>query len=132
MQVECVEHRQQQLQSSYIANIQILNESLFNTDLQIICSGDCCMMRLILYHPQALVAKLTSLFVLPSYLLMLLIIYHIITEKFVSCGSSIKLTHVESGGKYILRSDERQLQSGSGVSKELLMFLCIILICTIT
>ena len=32
----------------------------------------------------------------------------------MSCGSAIKLTHVESGGKYILRSDERQLQSGSG------------------
>ena len=37
-----------------------------------------------------------------------------ITEKYVTCGSAIKLTHVESGGKFILRSDERQLQTGSG------------------
>eukprot|EP00581_Thalassiosira_minuscula_P010487 CAMPEP_0183710734 /NCGR_PEP_ID=MMETSP0737-20130205/6392_1 /TAXON_ID=385413 /ORGANISM="Thalassiosira miniscula, Strain CCMP1093" /LENGTH=221 /DNA_ID=CAMNT_0025939065 /DNA_START=79 /DNA_END=744 /DNA_ORIENTATION=- len=35
-------------------------------------------------------------------------------DKFVTCGSAIKLTHVESGGKYLLQSDERQLQSGSG------------------
>lgn len=35
-------------------------------------------------------------------------------EKYVTCGSAIKLTHVESGGKYYLNSDERQLQSGSG------------------
>eukprot|EP00579_Thalassiosira_antarctica_P007337 CAMPEP_0201882296 /NCGR_PEP_ID=MMETSP0902-20130614/13593_1 /ASSEMBLY_ACC=CAM_ASM_000551 /TAXON_ID=420261 /ORGANISM="Thalassiosira antarctica, Strain CCMP982" /LENGTH=211 /DNA_ID=CAMNT_0048410753 /DNA_START=74 /DNA_END=706 /DNA_ORIENTATION=+ len=35
-------------------------------------------------------------------------------EKHVTCGSAIKLTHVESGGKYLLQSDERQLQSGSG------------------
>lgn len=35
-------------------------------------------------------------------------------EKYVTCGSAIKLAHVESGGKYFLQSDERQLQSGSG------------------
>lgn len=35
-------------------------------------------------------------------------------EKHVTCGSAIKLTHVESGGKYLLSSDERQLNSGSG------------------
>lgn len=35
-------------------------------------------------------------------------------EKYVTCGSAIKLTHVESGGKFFLQSDERQLQSGSG------------------
>eukprot|EP00571_Detonula_confervacea_P010452 CAMPEP_0172305366 /NCGR_PEP_ID=MMETSP1058-20130122/6676_1 /TAXON_ID=83371 /ORGANISM="Detonula confervacea, Strain CCMP 353" /LENGTH=211 /DNA_ID=CAMNT_0013016947 /DNA_START=47 /DNA_END=679 /DNA_ORIENTATION=+ len=35
-------------------------------------------------------------------------------EKYVTCGSAIKLTHVESGGKFFLHSDERQLQSGSG------------------
>lgn len=35
-------------------------------------------------------------------------------EKHVTCGSAIKLTHVESGGKYFLNSDERQMQSGSG------------------
>lgn len=35
-------------------------------------------------------------------------------EKYVTCGSSVKLTHVESGGKFFLMSDERQLQSGSG------------------
>ena len=33
-------------------------------------------------------------------------------EKYVTCGSAIKLTHVESGGKFLLHSDERQLQSG--------------------
>ena len=37
-----------------------------------------------------------------------------IKEKYVTCGSAIKLTHVESGGKFLLRSDERQLQTGSG------------------
>ncbi|KAL9180971.1 hypothetical protein ACHAXT_009776 [Thalassiosira profunda] len=35
-------------------------------------------------------------------------------EKYVTCGSAVKLAHVESGGKYYLQSDERQLQSGSG------------------
>ncbi|KAL3767176.1 hypothetical protein ACHAWU_003267 [Discostella pseudostelligera] len=35
-------------------------------------------------------------------------------DKYVTCGSAIKLTHVESGGNYFLNSDERQLQSGSG------------------
>ncbi|KAL7457511.1 hypothetical protein ACHAWC_009120 [Mediolabrus comicus] len=35
-------------------------------------------------------------------------------DKEVTCGSAIKLTHVESGGKYYLMSDERQLNSGSG------------------
>lgn len=35
-------------------------------------------------------------------------------EKYVTCGSAIKLSHVESGGKYFLLSDERQLNSGSG------------------
>jgi len=35
-------------------------------------------------------------------------------DKFVSCGSAIKLTHVESGKKYFLQSDEQQLKSGSG------------------
>ena len=35
-------------------------------------------------------------------------------EKFVTCGSAIKLTHVESGKKFLLQSDERQLQTGSG------------------
>jgi len=35
-------------------------------------------------------------------------------DKYVTCGSAIKLTHVESGGKFFLQSDERQLQSGSG------------------
>jgi len=35
-------------------------------------------------------------------------------EKPVTCGSAIKLNHVESGGKYLLSSDERQLNSGSG------------------
>lgn len=35
-------------------------------------------------------------------------------EKHVTCGSAIKLTHVESGGKMFLQSDDRQLQSGSG------------------
>jgi hypothetical protein len=35
-------------------------------------------------------------------------------EKFVTCGSAIKLTHVESGRRFLLQSDERQLQSGSG------------------
>ena len=41
---------------------------------------------------------------------------HIINykEKYVTCGSAIKLTHVESGGKSYLSSSERQLQSGSG------------------
>eukprot|EP00804_Cyclotella_cryptica_P030780 CCRYP_015045-RA/>CCRYP_015045-RA protein AED:0.42 eAED:0.42 QI:0/0.5/0.33/1/1/1/3/76/214 len=39
---------------------------------------------------------------------------HSSDEKFVSCGSSVKLTHIESGGKFFLSSDERQLQSGSG------------------
>ena len=41
-------------------------------------------------------------------------ILQILTEKYVTCGSAIKLTHVESGGKFLLRSDERQLQTGSG------------------
>ena len=36
------------------------------------------------------------------------------TEKHVTCGSAIKLAHVESGGKFYILSDERQLQSGSG------------------
>jgi len=35
-------------------------------------------------------------------------------DNFVTCGSAIKLTHVESGNKYFLQSDEQQLQSGSG------------------
>eukprot|EP00573_Skeletonema_grethae_P013568 CAMPEP_0201697216 /NCGR_PEP_ID=MMETSP0578-20130828/10013_1 /ASSEMBLY_ACC=CAM_ASM_000663 /TAXON_ID=267565 /ORGANISM="Skeletonema grethea, Strain CCMP 1804" /LENGTH=209 /DNA_ID=CAMNT_0048183317 /DNA_START=109 /DNA_END=735 /DNA_ORIENTATION=- len=35
-------------------------------------------------------------------------------DKQVTCGSAIKLTHVESGGNYYLMSDERQLNSGSG------------------
>ncbi|EJK44231.1 hypothetical protein THAOC_37248 [Thalassiosira oceanica] len=35
-------------------------------------------------------------------------------ENYVGCGSAVKLTHIESGGKYYLTSDERQLQSGSG------------------
>ncbi|KAL7495834.1 hypothetical protein ACHAWT_004180 [Skeletonema menzelii] len=35
-------------------------------------------------------------------------------DKQVTCGSAIKLTHVESGGKYYLMSDERQLNTGSG------------------
>ena len=35
-------------------------------------------------------------------------------EKFVTCGSAIKLTHVESGSKFLLSSEQRQLQSGSG------------------
>lgn len=35
-------------------------------------------------------------------------------EKYVTFGSAIKLAHVESGGKFFLQSDERQLQSGSG------------------
>ena len=35
-------------------------------------------------------------------------------EKFVTCGSAIKLTHVESGKKFLLQSEERQLQTGSG------------------
>lgn len=35
-------------------------------------------------------------------------------EKYVTCGSAIKMTHVESGGKFYLTSDERQLQTGSG------------------
>ena len=34
------------------------------------------------------------------------------SEKHVTCGSAIKLTHIESGGKYMLHSDERQLNSG--------------------
>lgn len=33
-------------------------------------------------------------------------------EKFVTCGSAIKLTHVSS--KFLLSSEQRQLQSGSG------------------
>lgn len=33
-------------------------------------------------------------------------------EKFVTCGSAIKLTHVDS--KFLLSSEQRQLQSGSG------------------
>eukprot|EP00986_Skeletonema_menzelii_P003839 scaffold1254_cov158-Skeletonema_menzelii.AAC.16 len=37
-----------------------------------------------------------------------------IAYKQVTCGSAIKLTHVESGGKYYLMSDERQLNTGSG------------------
>lgn len=35
-------------------------------------------------------------------------------EKMVTYGSAIKLTHIESGGKFFLQSDDRQLQSGSG------------------
>lgn len=35
-------------------------------------------------------------------------------EKHVTCGSTVKLAHVESGGKHFLMSDERTLQSGSG------------------
>lgn len=36
-------------------------------------------------------------------------------DKLVTCGSAIKLTHVESGGgKYVLYSDEMQANSGSG------------------
>jgi len=35
-------------------------------------------------------------------------------EKFVTCGSAIKLTHVESGSRFLLSSEQRQLQSGSG------------------
>ncbi|KAL7460178.1 hypothetical protein ACHAXS_000640 [Conticribra weissflogii] len=35
-------------------------------------------------------------------------------EKLVTCGSAVKLAHVESGSKYYLLSDDRQLQSGSG------------------
>lgn len=35
-------------------------------------------------------------------------------DSFVTCGSAIKLTHVESGNTFVLRSDEQQLQSGSG------------------
>ncbi|KAL7542216.1 hypothetical protein ACHAXR_011773 [Thalassiosira sp. AJA248-18] len=35
-------------------------------------------------------------------------------DKHVTCGSAIKLTHVESGGKYLLSSDDRQLHTGSG------------------
>lgn len=35
-------------------------------------------------------------------------------DQYITCGSAVKLTHVESGGKFVLTSDERQLQSGSG------------------
>eukprot|EP01083_Nonionella_stella_P293590 998500_1 len=35
-------------------------------------------------------------------------------DNYVTCGSAIKMTHVESGGKFLLQSDERQLHSGSG------------------
>lgn len=43
-----------------------------------------------------------------------LILHSAIKEKYVTCGSTIKLAHIESGGKFFLMSDERQLQSGSG------------------
>jgi len=35
-------------------------------------------------------------------------------EKYVSCGSAVKLTHVDSGGKYFLNSGGQSLGSGSG------------------
>ena len=35
-------------------------------------------------------------------------------EKFVTCGSAIKLAHIESGRKFFLISEEKNLQSGSG------------------
>mmetsp|Transcript_231 Transcript_231/g.514 ORF Transcript_231/g.514 Transcript_231/m.514 type:complete len:223 (-) Transcript_231:182-850(-) len=34
--------------------------------------------------------------------------------KFVTCGSAVKLTHTESGGKYFLNSANQNLGSGSG------------------
>ncbi|KAL3807184.1 hypothetical protein ACHAXA_006677 [Cyclostephanos tholiformis] len=36
------------------------------------------------------------------------------TTKFVTCGSAIKLAHVESGRKFFLISEAAQIQSGSG------------------
>ena len=35
-------------------------------------------------------------------------------DKFVTCGSAVKLTHVESGGKYYLHSENKNLGGGSG------------------
>lgn len=35
-------------------------------------------------------------------------------DKFVTCGSVVKLTHVESGGKYYLHSENKNLGGGSG------------------
>lgn len=37
-----------------------------------------------------------------------------IIDKFVTCGSVVKLTHVESGGKYYLHSENKNLGGGSG------------------
>ena len=90
----------------------ILNESVFNTDYSIIWSGDCCMMWYDIISTSHLLPNCSN----QPLCTALLLLINITTEKFVSCGSAIKLTHVESGGNYILRSDERQLQSGSGVS----------------
>ena len=41
-------------------------------------------------------------------------IINTISEKYVTCGSTIKLAHVESGSNHFLNSDERTLQCGSG------------------
>jgi dolichyl-phosphate-mannose--protein O-mannosyl transferase len=37
-----------------------------------------------------------------------------VIEKFVTCGSVVKLTHVESGSKFYLHSEDKNLGGGSG------------------
>ena len=49
-----------------------------------------------------------------SLSLPLLTIRKTTTDKPVTCGSVVKLTHVESGGKHYLSSENKNLGSGSG------------------
>ena len=51
----------------------------------------------------------------PFFFIVTLIVYvHFSLDKFVTCGSVVKLTHVESGGKYYLHSENKNLGGGSG------------------
>jgi len=40
--------------------------------------------------------------------------YYVLDSEYVTCGSAIKLTHIESGGKSYLHSNEFKINSGSG------------------